>query len=202
MYSPGIRVGEYSILYYYFDKGLVVKVFRDGATEHHTYTLVKPGNIFKLINNKWILLDTISLPPLKEYKDFIEKASYDLSLVITLYPVNYQGNMDKMELSKLEKDFVASLTYDYFMNNSLDWLPKEETKEVNIYTIYDEDTILFLPGTKDEKELILKGPDIRQNMKYALTGSPIILSPVQTTTSENVNLETYQIQESPKPISK
>lgn len=79
-----------------------------------TFIMVEPGNIYKLEDDEWGLIDTMSLPDKRPYKDYMDKASVDLVHVNTRFPL--QGEV--FEIKPEEEDLLSSTIYNHAMNEN------------------------------------------------------------------------------------
>ena len=76
---------KYIISYLKTSNGLRITLEK-GETKHY-FGLKEPGNVFIYGNSKWHLLDTASIKSDRSYKNYMDKASHDLTYVLTKYPI-------------------------------------------------------------------------------------------------------------------
>lgn len=94
-----------------------------------TFTMVTPGNIYLLRDHEWVLVDTMSLPKKRPYKNYIDKSSTDLIYVNTQFPLD--GERYKIKPS--EEEVLSSTIYNYYMNEDMDISYKYKNGELYKY---------------------------------------------------------------------
>lgn len=131
---------------------VIVQLFsKDQLTQaQHSFAISDPGNIFKLIDNNWQLLDTISLPKQWEYSDFLQKAAEDTTLIITLYPVKIQDTEKRIDLNVITKTLLRGIVNDMLHNKSTTWWPSNATLDVK-----DDKVYIHVDGSVTPLDIIL-----------------------------------------------
>ena len=160
----------YTIQFTKNKKGIVCRVSneknnkeKENENNENTFCIVLPGNVFILLEGKWQMLDTTTIPIEREFKDLLDKASYDLIKSLQAFSQSSsQSSQSSSQSTSLlfrndESVFLESLVYDLFNDpeSIKEWIPgKGKAKYIEltdkcVIAVYEDGTIDEMIKTKN-----------------------------------------------------